>query len=152
MTGPATPVTAFADRLVHLLGAAAPEPAGGRRPTMADVERALSAVVNTDDPGTARRIAVVWLGAVVRGDSVPLLEHDRPALQAVADLFRIPINYFLDAGVAEEIDERMAVAAAAAERGVTVIGPCRGRVRDQDVFRIYSDAIESLSAYAAEPS
>ena len=148
MTQPPAVVPAFAERLRRLLLTAAKRPGTPSAATTIDLGKVLSTAVDTDDPATAHLVAKQWLRAAMRGEQAPLLERDRPALQRLADHFEVPLDYFLEAGVAAEFDERMNIAAAAAGGGVTLIGPCRGAVQDRDAFKIYRHAVNALAAHA----
>ena len=104
-------------------------------------------MVDSDDRAESLRVARWWLRAARREAQAPLLQRDRPALQVLADLFRVPVDYFLDQARTDEFDERMNLAAQARERGIEILGPCRGLVGDREAFKIYRSSMAALATH-----
>jgi hypothetical protein len=116
----------FASRLDVLLAEVPTVPGGTGRFGTEDVVRAVAAVVDGVDGRRARAVARAWL-AVARGPEGPSPADDRPALEALGALFRVPPEYFSDDAVARAVQRGLRVAREAGRRGFTVVGPCRTR-------------------------
>lgn len=136
----------FATRLDVLL-AEVPTFAGStERFTTDDAVRAVAEVVDGEDDAQAWAIARAWLAAA-RGTGLAL-HTDWPALEALASLFRVPPEYFLDQAVAVAVRRRLRLARQANRLGLRVIGPCRSRHLSPDGF---AAVVGTLLERTAEP-
>jgi hypothetical protein len=113
----------FAARFDVLLAEVPTCPGSVERFTTDDAVSAVAQVVDGDDDAQARSIARAWLAAA--RDAGPAPHADRPALEALASLFRVPAEYFLDEAVTQAVRQRLRLARQANRLGLRVIGPCR---------------------------
>lgn len=117
----------FADQLEWLLVSIPRQPGSHERFELEDLVSALAGEGPRGTRWAARAGARAWLMAMRAGQatgSTPLATH---YLAILEDLFRLPAGYFHDEPTRRATDERIAFAWEAAEKGVTVIGPCRVR-------------------------
>lgn len=122
---PGSPAS-FGERLDVLLDQVPRVAGSSARFEVEDVITMVSTVVAGRGPRRARAIAESWLRSA-RANPEPPGAADRPALEALASLFRVPADYFTDDRTRELVLRRLALARRAEDARVRVIGPCRAR-------------------------
>lgn len=143
MTSPsATP--SFSARLDRLLDEVPRVPGSSERYSVGDVITMLATAV-AGEGRRARAIAAAWLDSA-REATEPPGPADRPALEALASLFRVPAEYFVDDTTTEVVLRRLELARRANDARVRVIGPCRTRHMSpaalEEVHRHLLDALD----------
>jgi len=126
MSGP-DPSARFRDRLDWLLRSVPRQPGSTERYDLDDLLGVLAMPGAFDTRTTTRGDARSWLVAMRDGRADATEPRSRRYLAILEDLFRLPTGYFHDENTQRATDERILFAQDAAERGVTVIGPCRVR-------------------------
>jgi hypothetical protein len=115
----------FADHLDWLLTNVPRRPGCSDRFDLEDLLTALVGEAPRETRWEARSSARSWIEGMRSGQTVASPTQSRHYLTILEGLFRLPAGYFDDEPTRKATDERILFAVDAAERGVTVIGPCR---------------------------
>lgn len=141
----------FAQRLDWLLRSVPRQPGTVERFVHEDLLSALAGRAHRATRLAARADARAWLVAMRDERTDAEAPRSRRYLAILEDLFRLPAGYFRDETIRSATDERILFALEAAERGVTVIGPCRVRgslLSVEDLHSLHRRARDELDRRA----
>lgn len=146
MAEPSPP--SFTALLDFLLREVPTSPGGSARFTIEDTVRAVARVVEGGGEERAMAVAGAWLETARRVGPSPAA--DRPALEALASLFRVPPECFVDRAASDAVRARVEVAREANQRGLRISGPCRtGHMTSAAFFALCQQLVQRTAAAGA---